>query len=105
MSTPKGVIYSIAERTGKLVDLTYSSLVHQLGLTPPFFKEGLGQLDVVDFHNDLVTLRDWLPTALDDPVSPSCASADVVRLAGSVVAHPKREGAALCTCAEFPHKP
>ncbi|KAL6779033.1 hypothetical protein ACKKBF_B19070 [Auxenochlorella protothecoides x Auxenochlorella symbiontica] len=67
MSTPKGVIYSIAERTGKLVDLTYSSLVHQLGLTPPFFKEGLGQLDVVDFHNDLVTLRDWLPTALDDP--------------------------------------
>lgn len=68
----RGVIYTLAERTGRIVDITYSSLVHQLGLTPPFFKEGLGELDVVDFHKDLVALRNWLPHALDEPVG-SCA--------------------------------
>lgn len=68
MSAPKGIIYSLAERTGKVVDIAYTSVVNRLGLTPPFFKEGLGELDVVDFHTDLEALEHWLPVAFDDPV-------------------------------------
>ncbi|KAK2077217.1 hypothetical protein QBZ16_004851 [Prototheca wickerhamii] len=67
MSAPKGIIYSLAERTGKVVDIAYTSVVNRLGLTPPFFKEGLGELDVVDFHTDLEALEHWLPVAFDDP--------------------------------------
>lgn len=42
----KQVLYALAQKTGRVVDLAYSSLVHQLGLTQRFFKEGFGQLEV-----------------------------------------------------------
>ena len=33
------LLYQLAEKTGRVVDLAYSGLVHQLGLTPRFFPE------------------------------------------------------------------
>lgn len=38
--------WALAQRTGRALDLAYSALVHQLGLTQRFFGKGFGELEV-----------------------------------------------------------
>lgn len=40
------LLHALANKTGRAVDLAYTALVHQLGLTQRFFGKGFGQLEV-----------------------------------------------------------
>ncbi|KAI3423963.1 hypothetical protein D9Q98_009797 [Chlorella vulgaris] len=48
-------------RGGRLVDLAYAALVHQLGITQRFFPQGFGRLDLIDFHEDVRQFQQWPP--------------------------------------------
>ena len=55
------LVEGLAARGGRAVDLLYSALVHQLGLTQRFFPRGFGELSVIDFHADVEAFRAWPP--------------------------------------------
>jgi len=62
----KAILHRLAESTGKAVDYAYANIVHSLGLTPRFFQEGgFGDLDVVNFHEDLKLFEKWPPAHFD----------------------------------------
>ncbi|KAL4424597.1 hypothetical protein ABPG77_009181 [Micractinium sp. CCAP 211/92] len=48
-------------RSGRIVDLAYAAIVHQLGLTQRFFPQGFGRLDLIDFHEDVKQFQSWPP--------------------------------------------
>ncbi|KAL4421274.1 hypothetical protein ABPG75_010565 [Micractinium tetrahymenae] len=48
-------------RSGRIVDLAYAAVVHQLGLTQRFFPQGFGRLDLIDFHQDVKQFQSWPP--------------------------------------------
>eukprot|EP00887_Chlorella_sp_A99_P005866 scaffold1.g5866.t1 len=60
MAAPQA-LFTLAERTGRIVDLAYSALVHQLGLTQAFFQKGFGELGAIDMHREVETFRSWPP--------------------------------------------
>lgn len=63
----RAVLHRIAESTGRTVDIAYASIVHQLGITQRFFQEGgFGNLDVVNFHEDVGLFDEWPPAHFDD---------------------------------------
>ncbi|EFN50663.1 hypothetical protein CHLNCDRAFT_59467, partial [Chlorella variabilis] len=52
---------SALARSGRIVDLAYAALVHQLGIIPRFFPKGFGSLDLIDFHEDVQQFQRWPP--------------------------------------------
>jgi len=58
---------ALAESAGKSIDIAYASIVHQLGITKRFFQEGgFGDLNVVNFHEDLSSFDSWPPKHWQD---------------------------------------
>lgn len=58
---------ALAESAGKSIDIAYASIVHQLGITKRFFQEGgFGDLNVVNFHEDLSSFDSWPPKHWED---------------------------------------
>ena len=56
------VARGLANSTGPVVDHLFASLTKRVGLSDPFFREGWGDLSVVDFHQDAaVLLGQWPP--------------------------------------------
>lgn len=58
----------IALLAGRRLDLVYASLVHQLRLSPGFFRQGWGDLGVVNFEEDAKLFREWPPPHFDQQV-------------------------------------
>lgn len=63
------LIDQIALLAGRKLDLVYASLVHQLRLSPGFFRQGWGDLGVVDFEEDAKLFQSWPPPHFDQQVS------------------------------------
>ena len=63
----------ISASAGSTIDSVYANLVLRFGTSPPFFKEGWGDLGVVDFHEDARHFESWPPAHFDVKVSdPGC---------------------------------
>jgi hypothetical protein len=60
-SLEQALLHRLASTTGRVVDLAYSALVHQLGITQRFFPEGFGELEVINFHEDVDMFSAWPP--------------------------------------------
>lgn len=58
----------IAVLAGRKLDLVYASLVHQLRLSPGFFRKGWGDLGVVNFEEDAKLFQSWPPPHFDQQV-------------------------------------
>ena len=58
----------IALLAGRKLDLVYASLVHQLRLSPGFFRKGWGDLGVVNFEEDAKLFQSWPPPHFDQQV-------------------------------------
>jgi len=63
------LIDQIALLAGRKLDLVYASLAHQLRLSPGFFRQGWGDLGVVDFEEDAKLFQSWPPPHFDQQVS------------------------------------
>ena len=50
---------------GRRLDVAYAGLVHQLGLSPGFFKEGWGDLAAIDFQDVQLFSQTWPPQHFD----------------------------------------
>lgn len=59
------LIDQIALLAGRKLDLVYASIVHQLRLSPGFFRQGWGDLGVVDFEEDAKLFQSWPPPHFD----------------------------------------
>ncbi|KAI7836520.1 hypothetical protein COHA_009621 [Chlorella ohadii] len=57
----ESAINSALTKGGRIVDLAYAAIVHQLGITQRFFPQGFGRLDLIDFHEDVRTFQTWPP--------------------------------------------
>lgn len=57
----EAALTSALVRSGRIVDLAYAALVHQLGITQRFFPKGFGSLDLIDFHGDVQEFQRWPP--------------------------------------------
>ena len=81
------LIDQIALLAGRKLDLVYASLVHQLRLSPGFFKKGWGDLGVVNFEEDAKLFRSWPPPHFDQTVLESSQglSLSSVRKASRVI--------------------
>ena len=62
------LIDQIALLAGRKLDLVYASIVHQLRLSPGFFRQGWGDLGVVDFEEDAKLFQSWPPPHFDQQV-------------------------------------
>lgn len=62
------LIDHIALLAGRKLDLVYASLVHQLRLSPGFFRQGWGDLGVVNFEEDAKLFQSWPPAHFDQQV-------------------------------------
>lgn len=61
------IIKRIAETTGRSLDIAYTAIVHQLGITQRFFQQGgFGDLNVVNFHEDVQRFDHWPPSHFDE---------------------------------------
>lgn len=58
----------IALLAGRRLDLVYASLIHQLRLSPGFFRQGWGDLGVVNFEEDAKLFKEWPPPHFDQQV-------------------------------------
>ena len=81
------LIDQIALLAGRKLDLVYASLVHQLRLSPGFFKKGWGDLGVVNFEEDAKLFRTWPPPHFDQTVPKTLLGLNLstVRKASQVV--------------------
>lgn len=61
-------IDQIALLAGRRLDIVYASLVHQLRLSPGFFRQGWGDLGVVNFEEDAKLFKEWPPAHFDQQV-------------------------------------
>lgn len=59
----------LSNSTGRSIDIAYASLIHRLGLSPPFFKHGWGDLNIISFQEDAALLSSWPPAHFDVRVS------------------------------------
>ncbi|KAK9840251.1 hypothetical protein WJX74_006137 [Apatococcus lobatus] len=50
---------------GWTVDHLYASFAHRAGLTQPYFRQGWGDLSIIDFAEDAKLLNNWPPQAFD----------------------------------------
>lgn len=66
------LIDQIALLAGRKLDLVYASLVHQLRLSPGFFRKGWGDLGVVNFEEDAKLFRSWPPPHFDQQARKLC---------------------------------
>ncbi|PRW32523.1 alpha beta- isoform C [Chlorella sorokiniana] len=57
----ESALNSALTKGGRIVDLAYAAIVHQLGITQRFFPQGFGRLDLIDFHEDVRTFQTWPP--------------------------------------------
>lgn len=63
----KEIIKRLAETTGRSLDIAYTAIVHQLGITQRFFQQGgFGDLNVVNFHEDVQRFDHWPPAHFDE---------------------------------------
>ncbi len=46
---------------GWTVDHLYASFTHRAGLTQPYFRQGWGDLSIINFADDAKLLKDWSP--------------------------------------------
>ncbi|KAL3158180.1 hypothetical protein ABBQ32_011769 [Trebouxia sp. C0010 RCD-2024] len=63
------LIDHIALLAGRKLDLVYASLVHQLRLSPGFFRQGWGDLGVVNFEEDAKLFQCWPPAHFDQQLN------------------------------------
>ncbi len=70
------LVDQVALLAGRKLDLVYASLVHQLRLSPGFFRQGWGDLGVVDFEEDAKLFQSWPPPHFDQQVSTYCCKLD-----------------------------
>eukprot|EP00891_Asterochloris_glomerata_P007894 jgi/Astpho2/7894/Aster-x0333 len=55
----------LLKRVAVRLDVAYAGLVHQLGLSPGFFKEGWGDLAAIDFQDVQLFSQTWPPQHFD----------------------------------------